>query len=177
MTDQTADPGSRTENIVAYLAKSLNVVSAVWLIAIALLILYDVTARELFQKPFPGTNELVSNSVLSILMLQLPLAILSRSSLRTTILYQHLGDLGRRLVDVFSYLLGALLFLVIAVGSWPNMIEGWAIREQEGSGVITIPVYPIRTLVIVVSVIGIAVCALLIYQTLSRRAESPSASD
>ena len=49
--------------------------------------------------------------------------------------------------DNASYILAAVLFLVIAVGSWPNMIEGWAIGEQEGSGIINIPVYPIRTLV------------------------------
>ncbi len=67
-----------------------------------------------------------------------------------------------------SYLLAGLLFLVIAVGSWDNMIEGWAILEQEGSGVINIPVYPIRTLVVVVSFFGMAVCALLVHQSLSR---------
>lgn len=154
------------ERIVGSFARALNIISAVWLASIALLILYDVVGREAFASPFHGTNEIVSNSVLSILFLQLPLSILTRSSLRTTIIYGHASVLGKGLIDAASYLMAGALFLVIAVGSWPNMIEAWAIGEQEGSGIINIPVYPIRTLVVFVSIVGVAVCALLVYQSL-----------
>ena len=157
-----------TERIVGTFAKVLNVLSAVWLASIALLILYDVVGREAFGSPFHGTNEIVSNSVLSILFLQLPLSILTRSSLRTTILYDHAGDWGKALIEAASYTLAGALFLVIAIGSWPNMIEAWAIGEQEGSGIVEIPVYPIRTLVVFVSFIGIAVCTLLTTRALTR---------
>ncbi len=148
-------------------AKWLNVISAIWLASVALLILYDVVGREVFAAPFHGTNEIVSNSVLSILFLQLPLSILTRRSLRTTILYGAVGTKGKGYIDAVSYLLALLLFLVIAVGSLPNMIEGWAIGEQEGSGIINIPVYPIRTLVVFVSFVGVAVCAILVHQSLA----------
>ncbi len=155
-----------TERILTWFAKTLNAISAVWLASIALLILYDVVGREVFLAPFHGTNEIVSNSVLSILFLQLPLSILTRSSLRTTIIYGLASTRGKGYIDALSYLMALILFLVIAVGSWPNMIEGWAIGEQEGSGIIEIPVYPIRTLVVFVSITGVAVCALLVYQAL-----------
>ena len=132
-----------TERVVGAFAKGLNVLSAVWLGSNALLILCDVIGREAFHAPFPGTNEIVSNSVLAILLLQLPLSILTRSSLRTTILYD------------------------------------WAIGEQEGSGILQIPVYPVRTLVVLVSVVGVAVCALLIARALGRPRDfvGPGASD
>ena len=157
-----------TERIVGTFAKVLNILSAVWLASIALLILYDVVGREAFGSPFHGTNEIVSNSVLSILFLPLPLSILTRSSLRTTNLYDHAGDWGKALIEAASYILAGALFLVIAIGSWPNMIEAWAIGEQEGSGIVEIPVYPIRTLVVFVSFIGIAVCTLLTTSALTR---------
>lgn len=160
-----------TERIVGAFARALNVLSAVWLASIALLILYDVVGREAFGSPLYGTNEIVSNSVLSILFLQLPLSILTRSSLRTTILYDHASDWGKALIEAASYVMAGILFLVIAVGSWPNMIEGWAIGEQEGSGIVTIPVYPIRTLVVFVSFVGVVVCALLIFRALTRPSE------
>jgi TRAP-type C4-dicarboxylate transport system permease small subunit len=160
-----------TERIVGGFARVLNVLSAVWLALIALLILYDVVGREAFDSPFHGTNEIVSNSVLSILFLQLPLSILTRSSLRTTILYDHASDWGKALIEAASYILAGLLFLVIAFGSWPNMIEAWAIGEQEGSGIVTIPVYPIRTLVVFVSFVGVAVCALLTVRALTQPSE------
>ena len=170
----------KTQRIVGAFARALNVMSAVWLASVALLILYDVVGREAFGSPFHGTNEIVSNSVVSILFLQLPLSILTRSSLRTTILYDHVGDWGKALIEATSYILAATLFLVIAIGSWPNMIEGWAILEQEGSGIVNIPVYPIRTLVIVVSAITFVVCSLLVYQSLFQPArfdDSDTASD
>jgi len=157
------------ERIVALFARALNILSAVWLASVALLIVYDVVGREFFLAPFQGTNEIVSNSVLSILLLQLPLSILTRGSLRTTILYGKVRLRGKRFIDGLSYTLALTLFAVIAVGSLPNMIEGWAIREMEGSGNIQIPVYLIRTLVVLVCVVGVAVCTLMIYRAASRR--------
>ena len=74
----------------------------------------------------------------------------------------------KSLINAASYFLALLLFLAIGIGSWPNMIEAWDILEQEGSGIVTIPVYPIRTLVVFVSFVGIIVCSLLIYQALMR---------
>lgn len=168
MLSQFVMTEARVEKIVEVFANILNIISAIWLASMALLILYDVIGREAFGTPFHGTNEIVSNSVLSILFLQLPLSILNRSSLRTTIVYGLVSTRGKGYIDAISYLLAGLLFLVIAVGSWPNMIEGWAILEQEGSGVINIPVYPIRTLVVFVSGFGIFVCLLLIYHSLMR---------
>ncbi len=104
-------------------------------------------------------------------MLQLPLSILNRNSLRTTILYSFLGPRGRSLINTSSYFLALLLFAAIGIGSWPNMIEAWAILEQEGSGIVTIPVYPIRTLVVVVSGICALVCLLLVYESLFHNEE------
>ena len=55
-----------TQKIVSIFAKFLNTISGVWLFAVAALILFDVVGREAFSVPFHGTNEIVSNSVLSI---------------------------------------------------------------------------------------------------------------
>ncbi|MAF47244.1 MAG: TRAP transporter small permease [Rhodospirillales bacterium] len=162
---------SFTERIVSLFAHILNTISGAWLFAIAALILYDVVGREAFGVPFHGTNEIVSNSVLSILFLQLPLSIMQRSSLRTTIMFDRAGIRGKGLIDAFSYILAFLLFFAITVGSWPNMIESWEILELEGSGVISIPVYPIRSLVVLASFLGMAVCALLAYESLVRPQE------
>lgn len=158
----------KVESVAESIAKSLNVLSGIWLASIAALILYDVVGREVFSAPFHGTNEIVANSVVSILMLQLPLTILSRSSLRTTILYGKASARGKSLIEAFSYLLATLLFLGIGIGGWENMIEAWEILELEGSGVIEIPVYPVRTLVVFTGYVGALYCLLMIYLAISR---------
>ena len=159
---------TKVEVICKSFSSGLNVVSAFWLFSIAGLILYDVLGREVFGEPFHGTNEIVSNSVLSILMLQLPLTIINRSSLRTTIIYGKLSPRGKGIVEAISYGLAAMIFLGIAYGSWENMIESWDILELEGSGVVEIPVYPIRTPVVLIGIIGGAVCSLMVYNSLSK---------
>ncbi|MBO32207.1 MAG: hypothetical protein CMM74_04415 [Rhodospirillaceae bacterium] len=158
----------KAEKFVESFAKFLNIISAVWLASIAILILYDVVGREAFGTPFHGTNEIVSNSVLSVLLLQLPLSILNKSSLRTTLLYGKVSTRGKGYIDVISYFLAAFLFLAIAIGGWPNMIEAWDILEQEGSGIVEIPVYPIRSLVVFIGAVGTIACSLMVYHALAR---------
>ena len=46
--------------------------------------------------------------------------------------------------------------------------RGLGDRRAEGSGILQIPVYPVRTLVVVVSIMGVAVCALLTARALGR---------
>ena len=182
MIENPSSEHTRLDVAVENFVKGLNVISAVWISSVAVLILYDVVGREAFNAPFHGTNEIVANSVLSILLLQLPLSVINRSSLRTTILFDKVGITGKKTIDVISYFLAALLFLCIAVGSWPNMIEAWEILELEGSGVIEIPVYPIRTLVVFVGAVGFIVCILSVFQSITRvqeyqsyESEAPSA--
>ena len=153
-------PLASVDRLFDAFSRALNVLSAIWLAALALLILFDVVGREAFSAPIYGTNEIVSNSVLSIMLLQLPLSILTRRSLRTTLVYGVLGIRNKASVDIVSYFLGMCLFVTIAIGGWNFMIESWAIREVEGSGVIAIPVYPIRTLVVGIGGFGALVCLL-----------------
>ena len=148
------------DRIAHQFSSALNILSAILLSAIALLILCDVVGREVFSSPLYGTNEIVANSVLSVMLLQLPLSILTRRSLRTTIVYGALGLRGKGIVDAVSYLFGAGLFVAIAVGGWGFMIKSWEIGELEGSGIVSIPVYPIRTLVVVIGIVGALVCLL-----------------
>ena len=168
MANQPTEQISKIESISDSFAKSLNVISGIWLFSITVLILYDVIGREFFATPFHGTNEIVSNSVLSILMLQLPLTIINRSSLRTTILYGKMGNSGQAKTEAVSYFLAGLIFLGIAYGSWENMIESWDILELEGSGVVEIPVYPIRTLVVIIGFVGAFVCGLMVFNALRK---------
>ncbi len=168
MSSQALESVNWPERIVELFAKWLNILSAVWLGSVVILIFCDVIGREVFSAPIHGTNEIVSNSVLSVLFLMLPRSILTDGSLRTTILYGKVGARGKSLIDAASYSMALILFAVIGIGSWPNMIEGWAIGEQEGSGIVNIPVYPIRTLVVFVCAVGVAVALVMIWHSLTR---------
>ena len=125
----------------------LNYVAAGWLMLIAIVIFVEVMGRGVFNA-FLGGDEIVTNSVPAIVFLQVPLAILTGSMLRTTITFDHLNKKWRHIVNAVAYLLGMILFIGIAVGGWTDMVKGWEIGEYQGIGALEVPVYPIRTIII-----------------------------
>jgi TRAP-type C4-dicarboxylate transport system permease small subunit len=126
---------------------ALNYFAAAWLMLLAVIIFIEVVGRGLFAA-FLGGDEIVTNSVPAIVFLQVPLAILTGSMLRTTITYDHLNKRWRHIVNAVSYLLGMMLMIGIAVGGWTDMINGWDIGEYQGIGALEVPVYPVRTIII-----------------------------
>lgn len=125
----------------------LNYIAAGWLMLLAIVIFIEVTSRGIFNT-FLGGDEIIANSVPAIVFLQVPLAILSGSMLRTTIAFDHLNKRWRHVVNAVSYLLAMLLFIGVAVGGWTDMVKGWEIGEYQGIGALEVPVYPIRTIII-----------------------------
>jgi len=134
----------------------MNGAATIWAFLLAVVILVDVIGRSAFGAPLQGTKEIVGNSIVAVAFLQFPLAVQDRTLLRSTFLFDRMSRSARRAINVISALLGAAVFTAIAVGGWSDMIIGWKIGEFEGEGALRIPVYPVRTVVVVLS----AVCAL-----------------
>lgn len=142
----------------------LNYIAAGWLMLIAVVIFVEVTGRGVFSA-FLGGDEIVTNSVPAIVFLQVPLAILTGSMLRTTIVFDRLNKKWRHVVNAVAYLIAMALFIGIAVGGWTDMIEGWKIGEYQGIGALEVPVYPVRTIII-----ASAILITVIYFVLMMRA-------
>lgn len=138
---------------------------------IAVVIFTEVTSRGVFNT-FLGGDEIVTNSIPAIVFLQVPLAVLAGSMLRTTIVFGHLGPPWRRVVNSVSFVVGIVLFAGIAVGGWSDMVKGWEIREYQGIGALEFPVYPIRTIII-----GSAVLITAVYLILLARAVTGAGED
>lgn len=142
----------------------LNYIAAGWLMLIALVIFVEVTSRGVFNT-FLGGDEIVTNSVPAIVFLQVPLAILAGSMLRTTIVFEHLGRRWRRVVNAVAYTLGMALFVGIAVGGWSDMVKGWEIGEYQGIGALEVPVYPVRTIIIASAILITVIYVVLLVRT------------
>jgi TRAP-type C4-dicarboxylate transport system permease small subunit len=139
----------RLDAAVARLNAALHYGAALWLFALALIILADVVGRSVFNAPLRGTAEIVANSIVAIAFLQLCHAIHEGRMLRVELLDALLPPALLRALHIAGHVLGALLFCTIAVASWEPMLTAWSIREHAGyEGSILIPVYPLRTLVV-----------------------------
>lgn len=169
MTDQRDEDKYGGEDIVTRSTNILSTISAFWALLLAGIILTDIFGRELFDTPFLGTHEIVGNSIVGILFLELPSTIKRGAMLRTVFVFNAVGVTGRRIIDVTSYILGIILFGAIIFGGWDAMITSWEILEIEGAGAFEVPVYPVRSIIILFSAISLLVYLQLIYFTVIGR--------
>lgn len=173
--DPDMAPARAKQDFVTRATETLSTISAFWILLLAAIFLYDILGRELFDSPFLGTHEIVGNSIVGILFLELPSTIKRGAMLRTTILYHAIGQIPRRAIDCVSYLLGAVLFLAIVFGGWDAMIVSWELLEIEGAGAFEVPIYPVRTLIILFSAICALIYLQLFYVTATAKAEAERA--
>jgi len=154
------------DRVVYTVTRVCSTIAAFWAMALAFLILYDITGRTFFNAPFDGTIEIVANSMVSILFLQMPYTIYRGAHLRTTVIYQNVAPLVRRLIDILASGLGVWFFISIALGGYEDMVIGWNVDEREGEGSIRVPVYPVRTLIFAFAIVSAATYLVLFFHFL-----------
>lgn len=135
-------------------ARAIHLISAMWTFGLAFLVFCDVMGRTLFSSPIPGTREIIQNSVVAITFLQLPLAIYTGSMLRTSILADAVPPAIRRILRTFASLLGLAVFIGLILGTYEAVYEAWEIGEYEGEGALRVPTWPVRGIVLVMSIFG-----------------------
>jgi TRAP-type C4-dicarboxylate transport system permease small subunit len=126
--------------------------SSIWVLILAVTILTDVFSRILFLSPLPGTKEILQNSVIAVAFLQIPLAVVSSSMLRTTLLSDALPAVLQRLLRTIGNTLGLLLFGAIAFSALPDAFDAFRLGEYEGEGALRIYTWPIRFLIVATAI-------------------------
>ena len=130
------------------IAISANAIGTLVVLALVLVVNYDVVARGAFNSPFLGAVEVVQFSMGLIVFLQLPDVIrvnrLTRSDGFLTVLgprYPRTTGLIRRAINLVS----ATLMALIAIAVWPEFVEMFETRDYFGvPGVFTAPWWPIK---------------------------------
>lgn len=135
-----------------------HVTGAGILIAMTLLILYDILGRLLFNRPFAGTAELVGVGLVLVTFMQTPYVLRQQKLLRITFLLDRLPGPVRSQLSAFAYLLGAAFFLVIAMVAYEPAIVGWRTGEFFGNDAFRIPAWPLRFGTLILWVISGFLC-------------------
>ena len=139
---------SRIAGGVAIMA---NAAGTFVVIALIVVVNYDIIARGIFNQPFLGAVEVVQFSMVLIVFLQLPDVVrvgrLTRSD-------GFLGLLGRRnsaagrMLSRFIDLVSAAFMAIIAIAIWPEFTEMWESQDYFGvPGVFTAPWWPIKLVI------------------------------
>jgi len=127
---------------------TLNFAASILILAIMLVITADVAGRAFLGQPLHGVPELTKFSVVCMVWLQMAYTLWTGKHLRSTLLLEMMGDAGRRGVLILNSALGAVLMLLIAYYSYPEMMRAWRIGAFEGEHPVRIPTWPIWAIVV-----------------------------
>jgi TRAP-type C4-dicarboxylate transport system permease small subunit len=126
----------------------MNAVASFWIFVIMFLMTGDVLGRVILNHPLTGTPEIVKVSIVGIVFMQIPHTLWVDRHIRSEIIILRLAPLARELCEIGICILGAAVFLGIFVASWADTMMAWKILEYEGEGALRVPVYPIRTIIL-----------------------------
>lgn len=125
------------------LTKFLMIFGAVWAFVLCFFILADIIFRAL-NIPISGTKEIVANSVVIIVFMQVGYAVRSGSMLRADFLVVMMPQILQRFLLILALLAGAAFFLFLLKAGIKPALRSFANGEFDGEGALRVPVWPAR---------------------------------
>jgi TRAP-type mannitol/chloroaromatic compound transport system permease small subunit len=142
------------------LVAGLNSIGTVWIFALMVLINIDVLARYLFNAPIQGVAEIVELSIVGIVFLQISDAVRAGRLTRSDAVYRQILKRRPKLGNLMGLsfdIAGAVFFVTILLGAIPRLIEAYERNYFAGNeGLFTVPVWPIR-LILVLGCVVVAI--------------------
>lgn len=136
------------------ITKVLMILAAFWAFVLCFITLADIIFRAL-DLPLQGTKEIIANSVVIIVFLQIGFAVRSNSMLGADFLVGSFGPDTRRFLAVFGFLLGALFFAILFKGAIGPAMRSFANGEFDGEGALRVPVWPTRFTILIGSALAV----------------------
>ncbi len=130
------------------ITKTLMILAAGWAFILCFFILADIIFRAM-NMPLQGTKEIVANSVVMIVFLQVGYAVRSRSMLNADFLVTHFPKWLQKTLIIFGLLLGAGFFFLLLKAGIKPALRSFANGEFDGEGALRVPVWPARWMIII----------------------------
>jgi TRAP-type C4-dicarboxylate transport system permease small subunit len=149
---------------VAGVSSIANASGTLMVLALVLVVNYDIVARGIFNKPFHGAVELVQFALVLIVFLQLPDVVrvgrLTRSDGFLLLMDRkapRFANVLRRAIDALSL----ALMTLIAITIFPAFVEMWETNNYFGvPGVFTAPWWPIKLTILGSSILCAVIFAI-----------------
>jgi TRAP-type C4-dicarboxylate transport system permease small subunit len=151
------------------LLTGLSFIGTVWIFVMMLIIVYDVAARNFFHAPFTGTAEIIRNTIVIILFLQITDVLRKGHHIRTNVIYDRLPEKGKLVLLTLACLLGAILFGFMTYVSWGPAMEALLSKQYEGEGAMRVPTFPARFAIVLGSALMCIQYLVMIYDAFRYR--------
>lgn len=138
--------------IINHISTLTNVIGTLVVLALVVIVNYDVFARGIFNLPFRGAIEVVQFSMVLIVFLQLPDVVRAERLTRSDgllLLMKYKYPRVAKVLNGFINLLSASVMALIAIALFPEFIEMWESKDYFGiPGVFTAPWWPIKLIIL-----------------------------
>jgi len=115
---------------------------AILILAMTVLITYDVILRYFFNDPMLGAHEMVEYLLLTCFFLFLTDCWNASTHVRMGIVYEKMTGWVKKAADAFIGITGALLFGVMALKIWEELL--YAFEADQISSELLMPIWPFK---------------------------------
>lgn len=147
--------------ITKYISTTANVAGTLVVLALVVIVNYDIVARGVFNAPFKGAIEVVQFAMVLIVFLQLPDVIRVNRLTRSDGLLFIIGNKNPRAAATLRRVINtgsAIIMTLIAIAILPEFFDMWETQDFFGvPGVFTAPWWPIKLTIFC----SAALCALI----------------
>ena len=131
----------------------MDSIGTAWVFVLLVIINADICGRALFNHPLRGVPEIVSLSIVACVFLQIAHTLrvgrLTRSEALLGWVRRKLPRLAFLLEAVY-HLIGAALFVILFLASYPFFTKAWRIDEYVGAeGDFMAPVWPVKLIILI----------------------------
>jgi TRAP-type C4-dicarboxylate transport system permease small subunit len=142
------------DKVVAKVSGVFAALGAALIGLLALTMVADVVGRQ-FGSPVTGIVELAAQTVVISAFLTIPYVMRRGGHIRATVLVNRTPPIVRKSLEVLAYLIGAIIFALLAFSAWDAFVEDFVKASYEGEGALRIPTWPARLTIFLASVLMI----------------------
>lgn len=136
-----------------WLVDGMNGVGSILIFAVMILIVADVLARDLLNRPIAGVSELVGLAIVAIVFLQLASTLRHGRMSRAELFiddFRLRHPFAGNLIQAGFELAGVAVCAIIGYATWPIFERTWAGNEFIGiTGVFTAPIWPVKLVIVI----------------------------
>jgi TRAP-type C4-dicarboxylate transport system permease small subunit len=132
--------GNSLERALFWATRQASNLAMIVLMAMALLIVVDITLRRFFNSPLSWSFEVIEVMLVIVVFFTVAYCCVTKGHISVDLLTSRLSKKGQAILQVFAYLLGLILFAFMTWCSVLSALEEMA--SHRVTGILLIPIYP-----------------------------------
>jgi|OM-RGC.v1.021757279 TRAP-type C4-dicarboxylate transport system, small permease component len=142
----------RLDKFVSRVSSIMAAIGATLIGLLGLTVVADVIGRQI-GFPVTGIVELAAQTVVASAFLTIPYVMRRGGHIRATVIVSRTPVKVKKVLETIAYLMGAVIFLLLAYSAFGAFVEDYLKASYEGEGALRIPTWPTRLVIFVASIL------------------------